>query len=144
MERAVAHPKSANDGRFPLCHPERGCEAHLRGHPRENSAAVSGIVQRYDRPDRADCWLSTTGYWNPVGHLTFLFKSSQTLNALPDFQGVRLMPFPCIMQLMLTILQELSWCPVNDVVATIPELLINQEPAYPNLLYREFYSPILA
>lgn len=31
----------------------------------------------------------TSGYWNPVEHLSFLIKSSQTLKALPDFEGVR-------------------------------------------------------
>ena len=30
----------------------------------------------------------TSGYWNPVEHLSFLIKSSQTLKAMPDFQGV--------------------------------------------------------
>lgn len=30
----------------------------------------------------------TSGYWNPVEHLSFLIKSSQTLKVLPDFQGV--------------------------------------------------------
>ena len=31
----------------------------------------------------------TSGYWNPVEHLAFLIKSSQTLKVLPDFEGVR-------------------------------------------------------
>jgi nucleoside-diphosphate-sugar epimerase len=31
----------------------------------------------------------TSGYWNPVEHLAFLIKSSQTLKALPDIEGVR-------------------------------------------------------
>jgi acyl transferase domain-containing protein/acyl carrier protein/nucleoside-diphosphate-sugar epimerase/SAM-dependent methyltransferase len=29
-----------------------------------------------------------TGYWNPVEHFAFIVKSSQTLKALPDFEGV--------------------------------------------------------
>jgi len=35
----------------------------------------------------------TSGYWNPVEHLSFLIKSSQTLKALPDFEGARI-PVP--------------------------------------------------
>ncbi|KAL4961062.1 uncharacterized protein BDV14DRAFT_204062 [Aspergillus stella-maris] len=53
------------------------------------------------------------GYWNPVEHLVHLFKSSKTLNVLPGLQGV------------------LSWCPVNDVAATLGDLLLAKEPAYP-------------
>jgi thioester reductase-like protein len=29
-----------------------------------------------------------SGYWNPVEHFAFMVKSSQTLKALPDLQGV--------------------------------------------------------
>ncbi|RHZ67843.1 hypothetical protein CDV55_101318 [Aspergillus turcosus] len=47
-----------------------------------------------------------SGYWNPVEHLAFIIKSSQTLKILPDLDG------------------ELSWCPVNDVAATLGELLL--------------------
>ena len=36
---------------------------------------------------------NTSGYWNPIEHLSFLIKSSQTLKALPDFEGVRV-PIP--------------------------------------------------
>lgn len=35
-----------------------------------------------------------SGYWNPMEHLSFLIKSSQTLKALPDLKGVRLSSFP--------------------------------------------------
>ncbi len=35
----------------------------------------------------------TSGYWNPVEHLSFLIKSSQTLKALLDFDGVRRFQF---------------------------------------------------
>ncbi len=48
----------------------------------------------------------TSGYWNPVEHFAFLVKSSQTLKALPALEGL------------------LSWCPVNDVAATLGELLL--------------------
>ncbi|KAJ5964489.1 type I iterative polyketide synthase [Penicillium vulpinum] len=53
------------------------------------------------------------GNWNPVEHLVHLIKSSQTLGVLPDLDGV------------------LSWCPVNDVAATLGDLLIEEQPAYP-------------
>ena len=32
---------------------------------------------------------TSSGYWNPVEHLAFLIKSSQTLKVLPSFEGVR-------------------------------------------------------
>ena len=48
---------------------------------------------------------STSGYWNPMEHLPFLWKSSQTLKTLPDFDGL------------------LSWTPVNDVADTLVDLL---------------------
>ncbi|KFY00088.1 hypothetical protein O988_03530 [Pseudogymnoascus sp. VKM F-3808] len=55
----------------------------------------------------------SSGYWNPVEHLAFLIKSCQTLKVLPDFEG------------------ELSWCPVNDVAATLGELLLPETTPYP-------------
>lgn len=53
------------------------------------------------------------GYWNPIEHLAFLIKSSQTLKVLPDLKG------------------SLSWCPVNDVAATLGELLMSDQVAHP-------------
>ena len=55
----------------------------------------------------------TSGYWNPMEHLSFLVKSSQTLKALPNFEGL------------------LSWTPVNDVAATLGELLVQNNTPYP-------------
>ncbi|KAE8146578.1 hypothetical protein BDV25DRAFT_143578 [Aspergillus avenaceus] len=55
----------------------------------------------------------TSGYWNPLEHLSFLIKSSQTLRALPDFDGL------------------LSWTPVNDVAATLSDLLVGTASPYP-------------
>lgn len=55
----------------------------------------------------------TSGYWNPVEHLPFLIKSSQTLKALPDFDGL------------------LSWTPVNDVAATLGDLLVSDNLSHP-------------
>lgn len=55
----------------------------------------------------------TSGYWNPLEHLSFLVKSSQTLKALPDFDGL------------------LSWTPVNDVAATLSDLLLAENVPYP-------------
>ncbi|MCJ1251634.1 hypothetical protein MMC30_008869 [Trapelia coarctata] len=55
----------------------------------------------------------TSGYWNPMEHISFLIKSSQTLKALPNFEG------------------ELSWCPVNDVSATLGDLLVSDTTPYP-------------
>jgi malonyl CoA-acyl carrier protein transacylase/nucleoside-diphosphate-sugar epimerase/acyl carrier protein/SAM-dependent methyltransferase len=47
-----------------------------------------------------------SGYWNPVEHLAFLFKSSQTLRAFPAFEG------------------DLCWTPVEDVAGTLADLLL--------------------
>lgn len=44
--------------------------------------------------------------WNPNEHFAFIVKSSQTLNVLPDLGGT------------------LSWCPVDDVAASVGELLL--------------------
>lgn len=55
----------------------------------------------------------TSGYWNPAEHLSFLIKSSQTLRALPDFKGL------------------LSWTPVNDVAATLGDLLLADNAPHP-------------
>ena len=60
---------------------------------------------------------STSGYWNPMEHLSFLWKSSQTLKALPDFDGV------------------LSWTPVDDVAATLIDLLLLPEEITPHPIY---------
>ncbi|KAL5355203.1 hypothetical protein BJX96DRAFT_181164 [Aspergillus floccosus] len=56
---------------------------------------------------------TSNGHWNPVEHFAFLIKSSQTLKALPDFDG------------------SLSWCPVDDVSATLGELLMSDTRPYP-------------
>ncbi|KAI1123177.1 putative polyketide synthase [Nemania abortiva] len=53
---------------------------------------------------------STSGYWNPMEHLSFLFKSSQTLGALPALTG------------------PLSWTPVDTVAATLADLLTTSKP----------------
>ncbi|KAJ5115662.1 Type I Polyketide synthases (Type I PKS) [Penicillium angulare] len=53
-----------------------------------------------------------SGYWNPVEHLSFLFKSSQTIQKLPDLHGT------------------LSWTPVDDVAKTLVDLLFVKAP-YP-------------
>ncbi|KAL8993291.1 MAG: hypothetical protein Q9169_006452 [Polycauliona sp. 2 TL-2023] len=52
---------------------------------------------------------SKTGYWNTQEHLSFLVKSSQTLRALPDFEG------------------QLSWTPVDFVAATLSDLVFQME-----------------
>ena len=56
---------------------------------------------------------TSNGYWNPVEHLAFMIKSSQVLKILPDLNG------------------SLSWCPVNDVAATLGDLLISDRTPYP-------------
>lgn len=55
----------------------------------------------------------TSGYWNSAEHLPFLIKSSQTLKALPDFDG------------------PLCWTPVNDVAAILGDLLVSGNSPHP-------------
>ncbi|KAI8622916.1 hypothetical protein F5Y19DRAFT_483302 [Xylariaceae sp. FL1651] len=58
---------------------------------------------------------TVSGYWNPVEHFAFLVKSSQTLKAWPDFDGV------------------LQWLPVDRCARAMAELLnIGQDKAAGN------------
>lgn len=50
-----------------------------------------------------------SGYWNPMEHLSFLIKSSQTLRALPKFEG------------------DLCWTPVEEVAGTLADLILSSE-----------------
>ncbi|KAF2151287.1 putative polyketide synthase [Myriangium duriaei CBS 260.36] len=54
-----------------------------------------------------------SGIWNTAEHLSFLVKSSQTLGAVPAFEG------------------ELSWTPVEDVAATCADLLLRNDHPQP-------------
>ncbi|THY39031.1 hypothetical protein D6C98_10161 [Aureobasidium pullulans] len=45
-----------------------------------------------------------SGYWNPMEHTSFLWKSSQMLKAIPNLRGL------------------LSWTPVDDVAGTVVDL----------------------
>ncbi|RAK72395.1 uncharacterized protein BO72DRAFT_500986 [Aspergillus fijiensis CBS 313.89] len=56
---------------------------------------------------------SESGYWNPREHFSFVIKSSQTLGALPRFEGL------------------LSWAPVDFVAGTTVDLLFRDDPPYP-------------
>ena len=60
---------------------------------------------------------STSGYWNPMEHLSFLWKSSQMLKCLPDFDGV------------------LSWTPVDDVAGTCTDILLLPPDQSPHPTY---------
>ncbi|KAL8746209.1 MAG: hypothetical protein Q9184_007775 [Pyrenodesmia sp. 2 TL-2023] len=55
----------------------------------------------------------TSGYWNHLEHFSFMVKSAQTLKALPDFDGL------------------LSWTPVDEVAATMSELLLSDGDPFP-------------
>lgn len=55
----------------------------------------------------------TSGYWNPIEHLSFLVKSSQSLRILPSFEGT------------------LSWVPVNNVAGTLKDLLLAKGAPHP-------------
>ncbi|OOF90932.1 hypothetical protein ASPCADRAFT_177909 [Aspergillus carbonarius ITEM 5010] len=53
---------------------------------------------------------SASGYWNATEHFPAIVKSAQTLKILPFLDGV------------------LSWTPVNDVAATLSDLLFTENP----------------
>ena len=54
-----------------------------------------------------------SGYWNHTEHFSFIVKSAQTLKALPDLDGL------------------LSWTTVNDVAATMSDLLLSNTHSDP-------------
>jgi nucleoside-diphosphate-sugar epimerase/acyl carrier protein/SAM-dependent methyltransferase len=56
---------------------------------------------------------SHVGYWNHMEHFAFMLKSSQTLKALPDFDGL------------------LSWTPVDLVAASLGDLILSDVKPYP-------------
>lgn len=51
------------------------------------------------------------GYWNPMEHIGFLVKSSQTVKALPDLRG------------------EVRWTPVEDVAGTLIGITLAEQKA---------------
>lgn len=55
----------------------------------------------------------TSGYWHLMGYLSFLWNLSQRLKAIPNFHGL------------------LSWTLVDDVAATLRDLLLADNHAYP-------------
>ncbi|OTA64239.1 putative polyketide synthase [Hypoxylon sp. EC38] len=52
---------------------------------------------------------SLNGYWNHAEHVFFLIKSSQTLGALPDFEGT------------------LGWTPVDAMAGTLVDILLQPD-----------------
>ncbi|GAW13921.1 hypothetical protein ANO14919_033130 [Xylariales sp. No.14919] len=52
-----------------------------------------------------------SGYWNPAEHFSLIVKSAQTLNSLPNLPGT------------------LSWLPVEDVAATLADLVLSTDPS---------------
>ncbi|PWY78031.1 hypothetical protein BO94DRAFT_588334 [Aspergillus sclerotioniger CBS 115572] len=53
---------------------------------------------------------SASGYWNAAEHFPAVVKSAQTLKVLPGLDGV------------------LSWTPVDDVAATLSDLILTENP----------------
>ncbi|KAL2015183.1 hypothetical protein VTK56DRAFT_6090 [Thermocarpiscus australiensis] len=60
---------------------------------------------------------STSGYWNPLEHLSFLFKSSQTLRQLPDLRG------------------DVCWTPLDRVAGAMADLLLLDAAVRPHPVY---------
>ncbi|MCJ1320022.1 fusarubin cluster-polyketide synthase [Xylographa vitiligo] len=55
----------------------------------------------------------TSGYWNPMEHFSFLIKSSQTMNALPDVDSTA------------------YWTTVNDIAEPLSDLVLSDHTPYP-------------
>ncbi|KAI0010253.1 hypothetical protein F4779DRAFT_616829 [Xylariaceae sp. FL0662B] len=102
MTIASVLPTGYGDAKY-AC--ERMLDATLHRHPGRFRAMVV-------RPGQI-AGSSTSGYWNPMEHLSFLVKSSQTLGALPAFDGL------------------LSWTPVDVVARTIADLADARTSCYP-------------
>jgi len=90
-------------------------------------------------PDRATAMAVRVGqisgskanaYWNPAEHFPLLMKSAYTLNTLPDLPG------------------HLSWLPVEDVAASLVELVLSPESSSPTYHVenpvRQSWSEVLA
>lgn len=89
-------PNGYGDAKF-VC--ERMIDGTLRKHPSRFNAMVVRLGQVAGS--------STSGYWNENEHLPFLLKSSQTLRALPKFEG------------------PVSWTPVDAVAGACADLVLN-------------------
>lgn len=77
MYMAAVMPSGYNEGKW-TC--ERMLNDTLRQHPRLFRAMVA-------RPGQIS-GSTTSGFWNPVEHLAFIFKSCHSLNSIPDLGGV--------------------------------------------------------
>ncbi|KAI0535246.1 hypothetical protein GGR58DRAFT_479705 [Xylaria digitata] len=99
MELESVLPTGYGDAKY-IC--ELMLDATLHRHPDRFEAMVV-------RPGQI-AGSSASGYWNPMEHLSFLVKSSQTLRALPDLTG------------------PLSWTPVDTVAGTLGDLLFTPQP----------------
>ncbi|OTA99693.1 hypothetical protein M426DRAFT_16227 [Hypoxylon sp. CI-4A] len=60
---------------------------------------------------------SINGFWNHTEHVSFLIKSSQTLGALPDFDGT------------------LGWTPVDDIAATLVDIMMQPDDVVLHPIY---------
>ena len=95
-------PNGYGEAKF-IC--ERILEETLQRHP---NVFQSMVV----RPGQI-AGSSRSGCWNIAEHFPAIVKSAQTLRALPDLQG------------------DLSWTPVNDIAASLVELLVTDNTPYP-------------
>ena len=84
---------------------ERMLEKTLRLHPTRFRAMAVRIAQITGS--------RSNGYWNPIEHFSFFVKSSQFLRTLPDLRGT------------------LSWSPVDDVAASLLDILMSNATPYP-------------
>ncbi|KAF5848114.1 hypothetical protein GGP41_005505 [Bipolaris sorokiniana] len=83
------------------------CERMLDETLHKHSSRFSVMAVRLGQV--AGC--SASGYWNENEHLPFLIKSSQTLRALPKFEG------------------PVSWTPVDAVAAVCADLALGESTA---------------
>lgn len=103
---------------------EKIVENVARTHSRELEAAIVRVGQIAGS--------TKNGFWNTDEHFPAIVKSSQQIAALPQLDGVRfhyLIAFNTVAGL--TILQTLSWLPVDLAAHTICDILLTDHPVEP-------------
>ncbi|KAI4254410.1 MAG: hypothetical protein LQ352_003112, partial [Teloschistes flavicans] len=103
-------PNGYGDAKF-VC--ERILDETLHRHPERFRAMVVRLGQVAGS--------RRSGYWNPMEHFSMMVKSAQTLRMLPDLKGVA------------------SWTCVEDVAATLSDLIFSSSSASASIGSGEFY-----
>lgn len=98
MPIASVLPTGYGDAKY-IC--ERMLDSTLHQHPQRFRAAAIRLGQIGGS--------SLNGHWNPMEHLSFMIKSSQTLGVLPDLPG------------------SMGWTPADTIAKTVLEIGMQDE-----------------